>query len=160
MAHKTLIGGTAYEISGGKTLVNGTAYSIDKGKTLVGGTAYEVGFAPKIPVVTIKGNVANETTAKNYFSLTVDGQPYMANCGTVELTVPTGTIVDCSVSTNYMMGAKIILGQSINSGTILASAEKSATGEKLSHSFEIVGDTTITLGSVTFSYFYILITET
>ena len=44
MAHKTLIGGTAYEISGGKTLVNGTAYSIDKGKTLVGGTAYEVGF--------------------------------------------------------------------------------------------------------------------
>ena len=48
MAHKTLIGGTAYEISGGKTLVNGTAYSIDKGKTLVGGTAYEVGFAPTI----------------------------------------------------------------------------------------------------------------
>lgn len=44
MAHKTLIGGTAYEIGGGKTLVNGTAYSIDKGKTLVGGTAYEVGF--------------------------------------------------------------------------------------------------------------------
>lgn len=45
MAHKTLIGGTAYEISGGKTLVNGTAYSIKNGKTLVGGTAYEVGFA-------------------------------------------------------------------------------------------------------------------
>ena len=45
MAHKTLIGGTAYEITGGKALVNGTGYSIDKGKTLVGGTAYEVGFA-------------------------------------------------------------------------------------------------------------------
>lgn len=45
MASKTLIGGTAYEISGGKTLVNGTAYSIKNGKTLVGGTAYEVGFA-------------------------------------------------------------------------------------------------------------------
>ena len=45
MAHKTLIGGTAYEIGGGKTLINGTGYSIDKGKTLVGGTAYEVGFA-------------------------------------------------------------------------------------------------------------------
>ena len=44
MAHKTLINGTAYEISGGRTLVNGTGYSIDKGKTLVGGTAYEVGF--------------------------------------------------------------------------------------------------------------------
>lgn len=44
MAHKTLIGGTAYEISGGKTLVDGTAYSIKNGKTLVDGTAYEVGF--------------------------------------------------------------------------------------------------------------------
>lgn len=44
MAHKTLIGGTAYEISGGKTLVGGTAYSIDKGKALIGGTAYEIGF--------------------------------------------------------------------------------------------------------------------
>lgn len=44
MAHKTLIGGTAYEISGGKTLVGGTAYSIKNGKTLIGGTAYEMGF--------------------------------------------------------------------------------------------------------------------
>ena len=51
MAHKTLIGGTAYEITGGKTLVNGTAYSIDKGKTLVGGTAYEVAFGPKLNVL-------------------------------------------------------------------------------------------------------------
>lgn len=44
MAHKTLINGTAYEITGGRTLVNGTGYSIDKGKTLVDGTAYGVGF--------------------------------------------------------------------------------------------------------------------
>ena len=54
MAHKTLIGGTAYEIGGGKTLVNGTAYSIDKGKTLVDGTAYEVGFGPAIIEFTVK----------------------------------------------------------------------------------------------------------
>lgn len=44
MAHKTLIGGTSYEISGGKTLVDGTAYSISGGKTLVGGTAYKIGL--------------------------------------------------------------------------------------------------------------------
>ena len=44
MAHKTLIGGTAYEIKGGKTLIDGTAYEIKGGKTLVGGTVYEVGF--------------------------------------------------------------------------------------------------------------------
>lgn len=44
MAHKTLIGGTAYEITGGKTLIGGTAYSVVNGKTLVGGTTYDVGF--------------------------------------------------------------------------------------------------------------------
>lgn len=55
MAHKTLIGGTAYEITGGKTLVNGTAYSIKSGKTLVDGTAYEVGFGPSIFSFTING---------------------------------------------------------------------------------------------------------
>ncbi len=44
MAHKTLVGGTAYEISGGKALVDGTAYSIKNGKTLVDGTGYEIGF--------------------------------------------------------------------------------------------------------------------
>lgn len=52
MAHKVLVDGTAYEISGGRTLVNGTGYSIDKGKTLVGGTAYEVGFG--LPTVILK----------------------------------------------------------------------------------------------------------
>lgn len=44
MAGKTLIGGTAYDISGGKTLVNGTAYSIAGGKTLIDGTAYDISF--------------------------------------------------------------------------------------------------------------------
>lgn len=48
MAHKTLVNGTSYEISGGKTLVNGTAYSISGGKTLVGGTAYKIGFGTPI----------------------------------------------------------------------------------------------------------------
>lgn len=45
MAHKTLIGGTEYEIEGGRTLVNGTGYNIELGKTLIGGTEYEIGFA-------------------------------------------------------------------------------------------------------------------
>lgn len=44
MAHKTLINGTAYEVSGGKTLVNGTGYSIDKGKTMVDGTVRDIDF--------------------------------------------------------------------------------------------------------------------
>lgn len=44
--HKTLIGGTVYEVKGGKCLVNGTAYSIKKGRTLIGGTGYDITFAP------------------------------------------------------------------------------------------------------------------
>lgn len=44
MAHKTLIGGTAYEVIGGKTLIGGTAYKIAKGRTLVNGTGYDITF--------------------------------------------------------------------------------------------------------------------
>ncbi len=44
MAHKTLIGGTSYEITGGKTLVDGTSYSVKNGKVLVDGTEYDISF--------------------------------------------------------------------------------------------------------------------
>ena len=54
MAHKTLIGETTYEISGGKTLVDGTAHEIKNGKTLVGETVYEVGFAEMV-TITLSG---------------------------------------------------------------------------------------------------------
>ena len=46
--HKTLIGGTGYEISGGRTLVDGTGYSVSKGRTLVGGTGYDIAFPIKL----------------------------------------------------------------------------------------------------------------
>ena len=45
MAHKTLIGGTAYEISNGKTLIDGTSYEVSAGNTLVGGTAHQIVFS-------------------------------------------------------------------------------------------------------------------
>lgn len=50
MAHKTLVNGTAYDITGGKTLVSGTSYNIAGGKTLVGGTGYDISFNPYDPV--------------------------------------------------------------------------------------------------------------
>ena len=53
--HKTLIGGTGYEISGGRTLVDGTGYSVSKGRTLVGGTGYDIAFG--IPL----GSIAEGT---------------------------------------------------------------------------------------------------
>jgi hypothetical protein len=45
MAHKALIGGTAYSITGGRTLIGGTGYGISKGRTLVSGTGYDISFA-------------------------------------------------------------------------------------------------------------------
>lgn len=44
MAHKCLVGGTAYDITKGRTLIGGTGYDITKGKTLVGGTGYDINF--------------------------------------------------------------------------------------------------------------------
>lgn len=49
MAHKTLIGGTAYNIVGGTTLISGTSYRIPAGKTLIGGTAYSIALSPSTP---------------------------------------------------------------------------------------------------------------
>lgn len=46
MAHKTIVNGTTYDVTGGKCLVNGTAYSVKKGRTLIGGTGYDITFAP------------------------------------------------------------------------------------------------------------------
>lgn len=55
MAHKTLIGGTAYTIKGGKDLIAGTSYAKKQGKALVAGTAQTIAFSKKIKV-TITGN--------------------------------------------------------------------------------------------------------
>lgn len=45
MAHKVLVGGTAYAVKGGRTLVGGTGYAVKGGKTLVGGTGYTIEFS-------------------------------------------------------------------------------------------------------------------
>lgn len=55
MAHKTLIGGTAYTIKGGNDLIDGTSYAKKQGKALVAGTAQTIAFSKKIKV-TITGN--------------------------------------------------------------------------------------------------------
>lgn len=123
MSHRTLVNGTAYEISGGKTLVNGTAYSIDKGKTLVGGTAYEVGFS--LPcTVTIKSQVLGpQPQIFNKAYVTIDGQAYKAKELTqssesakdvATLVVPSGTVIHC-----YSEGGGTLPGSiSVNGGSV------------------------------------------
>lgn len=50
MAHKTMIGGTVYEITRGKTMVDGTVCDISKGKTMVDGTVAEIDFGGMVTV--------------------------------------------------------------------------------------------------------------
>jgi hypothetical protein len=47
MGQRTLIGGTAYTIVGGKAMVNSTVYNIKEGKTLINSTAYKIDFTPE-----------------------------------------------------------------------------------------------------------------
>lgn len=84
MAHKTLIGGTAYEIKGGKTLIGGTGYEIKGGKTLVGGTGYNVKFGTPIGSLPVGSTVYfNVNGAKKAFIVVHQGLPsadYDASC--------------------------------------------------------------------------------
>lgn len=68
MAHKTLIGGTAYEIKGGRDLIGGTGYSKKKGRVLVNGTGYDIPFSSGIPI----GTLAVGSTVK----IGVNGKSY------------------------------------------------------------------------------------
>lgn len=53
MAHKTLISGTGYDVSGGRELIGGTGYAKKKGRVLVNGTGYDIPFSIGIPLSTV-----------------------------------------------------------------------------------------------------------
>lgn len=72
MAHKTMIGGTAYEVQGGKTLVDGTAYEIQGGKTMVDGTVRDISFGTTHQV-TVKIFYAIEDLYGSICYASVDG---------------------------------------------------------------------------------------
>lgn len=114
MAHKTLIDGTAYEVSGGKTLIDGTAYSIDKGKARVDGTAYEVGFV-KMATVTITGQTGIMPGQKIVY-VEIDGVTYTE---ATEISVPIGTVITCHGG--YL--SAVDKGGVVLNGTIVATTE-------------------------------------
>ncbi|MDD6544880.1 MAG: DUF6273 domain-containing protein [Clostridiales bacterium] len=53
MAHKTLISGTAYSVTGGRELIGGTGYAKKKGRVLVNGTGYDIPFSSGITLSTV-----------------------------------------------------------------------------------------------------------
>lgn len=129
MAHKTLIDGTAYEISGGKTLVNGTAYSIKNGKTLVDGTIFEVGFGASMAEVTIRFSVSSNAKGKSA-AITITSEvpfapipsvpdfkvtTYSFDANGVEpitLNLPVGAVIACSVDYYQSSDAGVYLNGS------------------------------------------------
>lgn len=84
MAHRTLIRGTTYEISGGKTLVNGSGYHIAGGKTLVNGTAYEISFGTPASSLAVGSSLYfNVNGVKKEFLVVQQGRPssmYDSSC--------------------------------------------------------------------------------
>lgn len=70
-SHKTLVSGTAYEITGGKVLVSGTAYDISIGKTMVDGTVYDIEFPSSGITVNITG-----TGSSSYCYVEIGGNKY------------------------------------------------------------------------------------
>lgn len=105
MAHKTLVGGTAYEVKGGRCLVDGTAYSIQKGRTLVGGTGHDVSFGPGsiLAIVT--------TTGYTYASVTINGTEYQSNAAAVEVTAGDSITFYVESQSEYAPGIVKINGE-------------------------------------------------
>lgn len=128
MAHKPLIGGTAYEIGGGKDLIGGTVYAKDHGKTLVGGTVYEVGFAPSEAKITINttfpSNITDGSSPTAYAYIEIDGVKY----GTAtEIVVPVGTVISC-----YGKNAIFLNDKTVQTGGTYAYTVQGDIGIKLS----------------------------
>lgn len=76
MAHKTLVGGTSYELKGGKTLVDGTEYQIKKGRTLVDGTGYDILFNIPLADLQVGDSVfINENGSLEEYFIVHQGKP-------------------------------------------------------------------------------------
>ena len=142
MAHKTLIDGTAYEISGGKTLIDGAVYEIKNGKTLIDGAVYEVGFNRMIQItITGYGGLGIGYGGSAY--ATIDGQNYynsITNSSIVYVTP--GTVITCTVAAQGTSETSTI---SLN-GTIVASVKGGLmTAKTISYSYTVNAPITITL---------------
>lgn len=130
MAHKTLINGTAYEITGGRTLVNGTGYSIASGKTMVGGTVYEVGFAKPV-TITVTG-----TGLDGYVDITHNGTKYSS---ATTFTANVGDTIRCRCVECY--GGYPTTYIRVNNLTMVYTNED----DDISYEYTVVSDATINL---------------
>lgn len=76
MAHKTMIGGTTYDITGGKCLIGGTGYNVKKGRTLIAGTIYDIVFSS--PAIITTSGVPSGSNAR-FAYVKINGETVTAN---------------------------------------------------------------------------------
>lgn len=146
MAHKTMIDGVAYEITGGKTFVDGTAYSIKSGKTLIGGTVYEVGFAkPTVKIWLPQGEYAS-LSAK--CQLTLSEFVSKHDEGTVTVyEVAVGTLLHCKLTRTAYKNIRVYVN-----GICVGEDEYSETNTEqatLEYTHTITKDTAVFIGGDT-----------
>ena len=126
MAHKTLISGTDYSVTGGRELIGGTGYSIKKGRTLIGGTGYEIGFGPKSIKITITGTSSHAIVEYNG-NRPSDGV-YEVEAGTQVKVIAASNNHRGKKNTQiYLNGSLIVQGTSDNNATYTFTPEKNCT---------------------------------
>lgn len=89
MGHKTLIGGTSYDVSKGKVMIGGTSYSIKNGILLKDGTQYGVNFI-------------REKSAIEWFQYEYPGELPVTRYFTTDYTLYTG--IKTGMTVNGMTG--------------------------------------------------------
>lgn len=104
MAHRNMVGGTAYDTTGGRALVDGTVYSIQKGKTMVDGTVREIAFSSPVTVNIFDSK--GSTGTNRYATITIDGTVY-SNYGTFVL----DRIGEITVKNNSSFGGGVYFNE-------------------------------------------------
>ncbi len=135
MKHRTLVGGTGYDIRKGRILVGGTGYDIKKGRTLVNGTGYDIPFLRK---VVIEG-VASRRSAY----VAIDGTTYMNNTTAGNHQNPTARY-DLELEPGTMIEVQDSYGVYFNGERVAEGGGSLATS---TYSFEVTDDTTIVWAS-------------
>lgn len=128
MAHKTLISGTAYSVTGGRELIGGTGYGCKGGKTLIGGTAFTIPFGPKQCTIIITGS------GEGYSAVEIAGTYYQT---ATTLVLEAGTVIKMHTISFSGEGPITVDGKTVATAS---------PGKDAEYEMEVAGNMQIALG--------------
>ena len=152
MAHKTIVDGTEYAITGGKCMIDGTVYEIKNGKTLIDGTGYSIEFSSGNAKVTFDFRREYETNtedSRKYSRITLDGITYYNDSEDTVQEVPKGTqmLVELRVELDDHHVDLYLNDEHLYSGVPKTDYnnkdEDGYEATRVSYTFEIQGDTQV-----------------